>query len=101
MILFNGLKLEGRPEFRLYRKAEDEESTLCTITLHGASMYTFTAAFIMKCAFKQNNLRGKYISAWCETDGRYHHLLKFHANAALKECLAKLQNGSQKFSLLH
>jgi hypothetical protein len=65
----------------------------------GGAMYSFSAAFIMKCAFKQNKLRGKYNSAWCETDGRYHHLVKFQANEVLKLELAKLQKGSAKFAL--
>jgi hypothetical protein len=33
--LINGLQLAGQPDFHLWRKAEDEESTLCTISMHG------------------------------------------------------------------
>jgi hypothetical protein len=65
----------------------------------GGGMYSLSAAFIMKAAFKQNNLRGKYTSAWSETDKRYHHLVKFQANEGLKQELAKLQSGSAKFAL--
>jgi hypothetical protein len=99
MGLINGLQLAGQPDFRLWRKAEDKETTLCTISMHGGAMYSFSAAFIMKCAFKQNKLRGKYTSAWSETDKRYHHLVKFQANEVLKQELAKLQSGSAKFAL--
>jgi hypothetical protein len=98
--LFNSLKVEGVPPFRLWRAHEVEELTSVRLTLSGGYLFTWKVDKIIQLLLSWNDLEGTYSEpSQSPRPSLMHHVVHFKVDQKLKANLAKHQRGSGTFTL--